>query len=117
MPIRMNDEPVFTMRSSQNNPRAFIVDCQNGHNGEGLTIRNANEPIFTLTSSMGVKRPTRAAIEHGRVVAMTPRCLARFQSFPDSYELPESKALAAKGIGNAVPPLMMQRIYEGLITC
>lgn len=114
---RYFDNPVFTIKAQDHMPRAFIVDCQNGHNGESLTIRNANEPIFTLTSSMGVKRPTRAAIEHGRVVAMTPRCLARFQSFPDQYELPESKALAAKGIGNAVPPLMMQRIYEGLITC
>ncbi len=111
------DSPSLTvMASSSKRWKAFIVDCQNGHNGEGLTIRQANEPIFTLTSSMGIKRPTRAALEHGRVVAMTPRCLARFQSFPDSYTLPESKALAAKGIGNAVPPLMMQRIYEGL-TC
>lgn len=114
---RYFDNPVFTIKAQDHMPRAFIVDCQNGHNGEGLTIRNADEPIFTLTSSMGIKSPTRTAIEHGRVVAMTPRCLARFQSFPDSYELPESKALAAKGIGNAVPPLMMRRIYEGLITC
>jgi len=73
----MNDEPVFTMRASQNNPRA--------------------------------------AIEHGRVVAMTPRCLARFQSFPDSYELSGNKSLDAKGIGNAVPPLLYQKIITGLL--
>jgi DNA (cytosine-5)-methyltransferase 1 len=47
---------------------------------------------------------------------MTPRALARFQSFPDWYELPENARLAAKGIGNACPPLLMQRIYEHLLT-
>ena len=47
----------------------------------------------------------------GRVVRMTPRCLARFQSFPDEYELP-SQGLAGKVIGMAVPPLMCQRIVE-----
>lgn len=50
----------------------------------------------------------------GRVVAMTPRCLARFQSFPDWFVLPESKTLAVKGIGNAVPPLLMEKLYRQL---
>ena len=62
---------------------------------------------------MGQKRPTRA-FDGGRVVTMTPRALARFQSFPDSYVLPDSKTLAAKIIGNAVCPLGYQRIAEGL---
>jgi len=48
-----------------------------------------------------------------RVVAMTPRCLARFQSVPDWYILPDKRALAAKVIGNMAPPLLMQRIAEG----
>jgi site-specific DNA-cytosine methylase len=38
--------------------------------------------------------------------------LARFQSFPDWYELPERNALACKIIGNAVPPLLMRRVME-----
>jgi site-specific DNA-cytosine methylase len=46
---------------------------------------------------------------------MTPRALARFQSVPDSYELPTKRALAAKVIGNMVPPLLMQRIAEGML--
>jgi DNA (cytosine-5)-methyltransferase 1 len=43
---------------------------------------------------------------------MTPRALARFQSFPDWYELPERASLACRIIGNAVPPLLMQRVME-----
>jgi site-specific DNA-cytosine methylase len=112
----MADEPVFTMRAAQNNPRAFIADVSN--TSRESTIRLPQEPVFSITASIASRESHICTqLSHGRVVAMTPRCLARFQSFPDAYELPESKALAAKGLGNAVPPLMMQRIYEGLITC
>jgi site-specific DNA-cytosine methylase len=41
---------------------------------------------------------------------MTPRCLARFQSVPDWYELPEKTSLACKIIGNGVPCKMMQAL-------
>jgi site-specific DNA-cytosine methylase len=149
MPIRMEDEPIFTQRATQNNPRAFVVDCQlagDPDTDRGLTIRVEVEPMFTITASQQ-KRIGRAFImgktadkfgdgiryaeepvqtitanEHGskgfssgRVVAMTPRCLARFQSFPDHYVLPESKTLACKGIGNAVPPLGYAKIIKPLL--
>ena len=65
---------------------------------------------------------TIGANEHGskallspRVVSITARCLARFQSVPDAYILPEKRTLAARVIGNMVPPLVMQRIAEGLL--
>ncbi len=111
--------PTVTANHNQLGIRAFIVDCQNAGNPSpererGLTIRDGDQPCFTLTSSMGQKRPTRA-FDGGKVVAMTPRALARFQSFPDSYILPESRTLAAKGIGNAVCPLMYRKILEGII--
>jgi DNA (cytosine-5)-methyltransferase 1 len=117
--LRQHAEPSFTITGeSYGRVRAFLVDCQNAGNPSGtergLTIRYDSEPCFTLTSSMGQKCPTRA-YTGARVVAMTPRALARFQSFPDWFVLPESKTLAAKGIGNAVPPLMYQKIIGGLI--
>ena len=49
------------------------------------------------------------------MVRMTPRALARFQSFPDTYTLPENTALACRIIGGAVPPLLIQRLAEGLV--
>jgi site-specific DNA-cytosine methylase len=53
-------------------------------------------------------------LAHGSVVAMTPRALARFQSFPDSYQLPEARTLASRVIGNAVPPLMATTLLKGI---
>jgi DNA (cytosine-5)-methyltransferase 1 len=90
----------------------FVITGQNGGNTVGH--RKGCEPIFTITASQ--KADTRF-LANKKIYSMNTRCFARLQSFSDSYELPASKVLAAKGIGNAVPPLMMQRIYEGLITC
>lgn len=94
---------------------AFIADGQANSGGDCIATRNNNEPIYTITTGTGHKRTAKAKLQNGRVVKMTPRALARFQSFPDWYELPESNSLAARGIGNAVPPLLYQRIAESLL--
>jgi site-specific DNA-cytosine methylase len=121
LPVRKADEPVFTMRGSQNNPRAFLVDCQNNGNAEtagerGLTNRQSAEPSHTITGSQN-KRTVRAWLEQGRVVIMTPRALGRFQSLPDWYELPTGKGankVACVVIGNGVPCRLMETILRGL---
>lgn len=111
--IRLQNEPAQTIGANEHGSKAFIVEQQNG--SRDSTIRFADEPVFTQTIYSTKHPAPRAWLQHGRVVAMTPRALARFQSFPDSYRLPDNRTLAAKGIGNAVPPLMYQRIVEGLI--
>jgi len=123
-------------------PRAWVVDCQDSRAASGRTVSPDAAPMFTLSASMEPQRPARAflvsnantmddcsgdqpamtttlqasgrirAALPGRVVKLSPRCLARLQSFPDSYALPERAALACEGIGNAVPCLLAQRIME-----
>lgn len=88
----------------------FMVTGQNSGNTKGY--RGGDEPAFTVTASH--KASTRF-LANGRIFSMNPRCFARFQSFPDWYKLPDNSRLAMRGIGNAVPPLMMQYIYEGLL--
>ena len=105
--------PVFTVSATQNKRsiRAFLVSGQGNDNFTTVTVRDQDDPAFTMVTD---KTTHRAWLSAGRVVAMTPRALARFQSLPDWYELPGKAALACKIIGNGVPCLMMQRIYEGL---
>lgn len=109
------NDPSFTVtgNSNQTGVRAFIVDCQSGAQ-DGLTVRDGQAPMFTVTGS-SPKHPARASIPGGRVVAMTPRALARFQSLPDSYVLPEKKSLACRLIGNGMPTLAAKVIAESLI--
>lgn len=108
-----SDSPISTITASHgaNKYRAFLVssiDC---------TIRNGEKPSNTVVAcGDGHSIPPRAWLQHGRVVKMTPRALARFQSFPDTFELPSSNSLACVGIGNAVPSLMMQKIAQGFLS-
>jgi DNA (cytosine-5)-methyltransferase 1 len=87
----------------------FLIDGKPANFAGDLQITHGDNPVVTVTASQD-KHPFRAWLEQGRVVSMTPRALARFQSFPDSYLLPENKTLAGKIIGNAVPPKLMQAI-------
>lgn len=109
---RQLSEPAQTIGANEHGSKAILVAGLLNTNGTKLTRRDGGEPSFTVTTSLNQK-DVRAAVGV-RVVSMTPRCLARFQSVPDSYWLPDGRALAAKVIGNMVPPLLMQRIAEGM---
>jgi site-specific DNA-cytosine methylase len=96
--------------SSRNlNQRAFIIDGKPSNYAGDLQICESHNRIVTLTATQQ-QHPFRAWLDSGKVVKMTPRCLARFQSLPDWYELPESDSLACKIIGNGVPCLMMEAV-------
>ena len=111
--VRYAATPAHTVGSDGGGriPRAFLVNGDNA--GRELTVLEGERPAASDTSG-GAKNPIRAWLSAGRVVAMTPRALARFQSVPDCYKLPDKAALACKIIGNGVPCLLMQRVYEGL---
>lgn len=112
-------------------PKAFVVDCQNNGSpgNRKLTIRESDEPIFTMTASAN-RRPVRACLTSARVILMSIRCLARFQSFPDSFVLPgepgldentillldprTDRELACRGIGNALPSGMYRAVLRSL---
>jgi DNA (cytosine-5)-methyltransferase 1 len=96
-----------------NAPRRAIVNGTPNDYGKSVTYKDESEPMFTVTASEP-RRPARAWLEDGRVVKITPRGLARFQSVPDWYILPKPDTLAAKIIGNGVPCLLYQRIAESM---
>lgn len=81
--------------------------------GGAPAMRDAADPSLTVDTKTASH--LKSWLAQGRVVSMTPRALARFQSFPDWYTLPESKTLACLGIGNAVPPLLMETVYRQLV--
>lgn len=60
----------------------------------------------------GYRSPVTALLEGADVRALDYRCLARFQSFPDSYKWGKSSGKNCKAIGNAVAALFAQRVIE-----
>lgn len=112
---RAGDEPAETITAGNNQAgiKAFLVDGINARNfGNDITVLSEDDPCNTITSS--INKGLHRGYANGRVVRLSTRCLARLQSFPDWYELPAKTTLACKGIGNAVPPLLYQRIIESL---
>lgn len=111
---RLASDPCWTLKSSDYKgiPKALLV---HRNDQRSMPTREGDDPAFTiLAGGNATHAPSvlhRAAVS-GRVVRMTPRALARFQSVPDWYVLPEKSTLACKVIGNGVPCLMMQRVME-----
>lgn len=116
-PLRGAAEPRYTVvDASRQTPRAFLLSDQYNGAKDGAQIRRASEPATTCTA--GANHKVRAWLDpdQGRVVALTPPALARFQSVPPSYVLPDHARTACRIIGNGVPVLLMQRLGEGLRT-
>jgi DNA (cytosine-5)-methyltransferase 1 len=85
------------------------------------TIRTANDPSITIKASAGCderggfRSPLTALLERADIRALDYRCLARLQSFSDSYQWWSSAGKNCRAIGNAVPPLFAQRIVESMV--
>jgi DNA (cytosine-5)-methyltransferase 1 len=75
-----------------------------------------DRPAFTIRTEF--YKPEKGRYLHPSAHRpITLREAARCMSFSDSFEFPEEQAMTsvAKQIGNAVPPLLAQRIAEGLV--
>ena len=112
--IRYGDEPAYTATATftKRPGRAFITDRLNG--GNKTPNRFDDEPAATVVCHSPRHQPPNGFVG-GRVVQMTTRCLARFQSFPDWYKLPDNNKVGSRVVGNAVPPLFAQKFYRHLI--
>jgi DNA (cytosine-5)-methyltransferase 1 len=75
---------------------------------------DANKPSTTLTVNF-VHPASNRCIHPYQDRALTPREGARIQSFPDRFEFRGNSAQVVKQIGNAVPPLLGQRIAEAIM--
>jgi site-specific DNA-cytosine methylase len=84
-------------------PRAFIVDgkLSTSGNEKKLQILDGKTPHATVVSSQSAMKDSKAYTS-GRIVQMTTRALARFQSFPDDYKLSGKRTLDCRGIGPAL---------------
>jgi DNA (cytosine-5)-methyltransferase 1 len=75
---------------------------------------DANRPCNTLTVNF-VHPASNRCIHPHQDRALTPREGARIQSFPDRFDFRGASAQIVKQIGNAVPPLLGQRIAEAIL--
>lgn len=83
--------------------------------------QNIKEPCNTVgahLAKVSLNSTDPVLFSNGRYRMFTPREVARIQSFPDSFNLVESRITNYKALGNAVPPVVMwhisKSVYEAL---
>lgn len=74
-----------------------------------------NKPAYTITTRLNT--PSVGRITHPtQDRTITPREAARIQSFPDDYRFLGDITSIGMQIGNAVPPILAQRIAEQILS-
>jgi DNA (cytosine-5)-methyltransferase 1 len=84
---------------------------RNKQDARELDILPASALARTVTSSHNVLQ-RYIVLETGAVLKPTIQAIARWQSFPDTYQWPGTLTAAVKAIGNAVPPRLVQKLTE-----
>lgn len=79
-----------------------------------MEIRPDADPSATVSAGRR-NHSNRAWLECGRVVRITPRCLARWQDLPDTYPLTEKTGLATTIIGNGIAGNLQRAIALPLL--
>ncbi|MGK7903883.1 MAG: DNA N-6-adenine-methyltransferase [Hormoscilla sp.] len=113
---RTTEQPAFTV-CIKGPPRAFLIR-RNGQKSHSkfVEIICESRPSPTILASQNISGRQFDGWDGQKVVEITPQCLGRFQTLPDSFQLPEKKSLASIGIGNGVPCEMMRQIASRLIS-
>jgi hypothetical protein len=100
---------------------AMLVE-RTGYRNSKPKVRLSPQPCFTIKAAISTdgKRSNRnkclnIVLPGGDVRRLTPHALARLQSFPDDYKLPDQMKDAEPLLGLAIPPLLAKVIFESLI--
>ena len=101
--------------------QAYLIERTGARKERDLLVRPATEPMWTVKASIATdqkgsnrKDPVNLMLADGSVMSLNARALARLQSVPDWYELPEPIGVAVTLIGNGVPCLLAQHLMETL---
>ncbi len=95
---------------------SFNASTTRFNEGKNVIIgRYADEPAWTVVATKKAQSSLRILHEDGSVQLASVRMLARFQGFPESWEIPTNSALAIECIGNAVPPMISYQVTQTLM--
>jgi hypothetical protein len=104
--------------------KAYLIERTGARKDRDLLVHPGSDPSWTIkaniaTDHKGANRhdPLNALLPDGKVVSLDARAIARLQSVPDWYELPDPIGVAVTLIGNGVPCLLAQRLMEALKPC
>jgi DNA (cytosine-5)-methyltransferase 1 len=113
------DRPAHTITANTNQLglNAFLLNDSSTLDRRDATLPAATQVASGRNGMQKIFLPEEGATldsPQGRIVRITPEAIARLQSVPPSYTLPERGKDAITLLGNGVPSLFMQRVGEWL---
>ena len=79
-------------------------------NGQGDEKNPADEPSYTIRANARSRVQFHYSLER----RLTVRECARLQTFPDAFQFPHSATMNVMQIGNAVPPLLANKVARSI---
>jgi DNA (cytosine-5)-methyltransferase 1 len=117
--IRLGNEPTVTVQAGNSAPNQIprLLIPTIGYHSDLPPIYHQNQLAPTVKAMMmsdgdSERKGCWRLIDNCDVREMSVRGLAKLQTFPDDMILSGNKGLDCKIIGNAIPPLALQRILE-----
>jgi DNA (cytosine-5)-methyltransferase 1 len=109
----IKDEYYFSDRAVQG-----LLKTKNYKTMNKGRAQDINEPCNTVSSHLAkvsLNSTDPVLLEKDRYRMFSPREVARIQSFPDDFQLSNSRIINYKALGNAVPPLMMWHVSQSIL--
>lgn len=119
--------PSFAITASADRQvqRAVLMEGNKPSASREIVIKKGSSPSMTVIASLqGQSHCPKAVLVEARSTDYTPskvrtldyRCLARLQTFPDWFDWCGPVRKRLRSIGNAVPPLLAQRVVVSLVS-
>ncbi|MDF7806193.1 DNA cytosine methyltransferase [Pontiellaceae bacterium B12219] len=97
--------------SIANQSQYFKASRAKNGNGQGDERNPADQPSYTIRANAKSRVQFHYALER----RLTVRECARLQTFPDNFEFPHSATANVMQIGNAVPPLLGNKVAKSIM--
>lgn len=83
--------------------------------GRAQDINKPSNTVGAHLAKISLNSTDPVLLENGKYRRFTPREVARIQSFPENYKLVGSQTQQYRGLGNAIPPVLMWYIAKNII--
>lgn len=83
--------------------------------GRAQDVNKPSNTVGAHLAKVSLNSTDPVLLEGGRYRRFTPREVARIQSFPETYNLVNSESSQYRGLGNAIPPVLMWHLANQVI--
>ncbi len=109
----VNEKYFFSKRAVEGLKKSKNSKAMN--KGRAQNINRPSNTVGAHLAKVSLNSTDPVLLDNGRYRRFTPREVARIQSFPEDYKLVGSQTQQYRGLGNAIPPVLMWYIARNVV--